>query len=408
MTASPAFGWTFLSRKDIQQAEAQLQPETEGVRDEIGFLAIHQAYADRFFPGTSVLQTRLRYALFVPWIFQQLAAAAVHEPAVRRLQEEERRLAGRLKAAKEDGVIGGRVYPNPASAPPSLVYWTALQTWKLLVPRLDGSSPSRIAALRSIDATRRHTRRTDDDQQALEPDRYLFVSTPAPPTTWERRDEPLSFRLSIEEQRFLRSRIGAVHRPDRDQEPSLLARLADVSVDLRPLEQPWLGSITALASAEDRAALARARQAAHLAAIGRAVYAALVEDWCARIDRKATPDLHRHHLEHIVAEHRHDAVRLDLNGVMADAVQLSVDPIVEVLRLTQRWLLSTEPFTTLADAYRAAEWRRKGLRRSRLGATVVNRERRSEWVADAYPLASPLHYRWPHVRRLLTDLRGGV
>jgi hypothetical protein len=61
----PVFGWTLLSPEAIRKAEAQLREDAEGVRDEIGFLFLHQAYADRFFPGTSVQQTRLRYALFV-------------------------------------------------------------------------------------------------------------------------------------------------------------------------------------------------------------------------------------------------------------------------------------------------------------------------------------------------------
>ena len=41
--------------------------DSAGVRDEVGVLSLHTAYANRFFLGTSVQQTRLRYALFVPW-----------------------------------------------------------------------------------------------------------------------------------------------------------------------------------------------------------------------------------------------------------------------------------------------------------------------------------------------------
>jgi len=45
-----SFGWTYLSRDALRQAEAQLVGEAAGVRDEIGFLIIHQRYADQFFP----------------------------------------------------------------------------------------------------------------------------------------------------------------------------------------------------------------------------------------------------------------------------------------------------------------------------------------------------------------------
>ena len=69
----PALGWTYLSREALARAKAQMDEESMGVRDEIGFLTIHQGYADRFFPGTSVLHTRARYAVFVPWLFEDLA-----------------------------------------------------------------------------------------------------------------------------------------------------------------------------------------------------------------------------------------------------------------------------------------------------------------------------------------------
>ena len=66
----PALGWSYLSREALARAKAQMDEESMGVRDEIGFLTVHQRYADRFFPGISVLHTRARYAVFVPWLFE--------------------------------------------------------------------------------------------------------------------------------------------------------------------------------------------------------------------------------------------------------------------------------------------------------------------------------------------------
>ena len=77
-----------------------MDEELMGVRDEIGFLTIHQGYADRFFPGTSVLHTRARYAVFVPWLFEDLAGLT-GPAAARALRERERELAGRLRDAGE-------------------------------------------------------------------------------------------------------------------------------------------------------------------------------------------------------------------------------------------------------------------------------------------------------------------
>ena len=66
-TLVPRMGWAALSRSRLNRAEAQLVKDAQGVRDEVGVLALHTGYANRFFPGTSTQQTRLRYALFVPW-----------------------------------------------------------------------------------------------------------------------------------------------------------------------------------------------------------------------------------------------------------------------------------------------------------------------------------------------------
>ena len=63
-----------LSRDEMRQVERSLANSEQDTRDEIGFLLIHQGLADRFFPGTSVLHTRIRYALFVPWLYQRAAS----------------------------------------------------------------------------------------------------------------------------------------------------------------------------------------------------------------------------------------------------------------------------------------------------------------------------------------------
>ncbi len=148
----------------LAKAKAQMDEESMGVRDEIGFLTIHQRYADRFFPGTSVLHTRARYALFVPWHFGDLAGLT--GPAAQRaLQERERVLAGRLRDAGEAQVIGSRIFPKPSSQPPSTVYWNALASWGILRPRPDGRTVSRAQAHRLLKAA---GGATDDDKQNAE------------------------------------------------------------------------------------------------------------------------------------------------------------------------------------------------------------------------------------------------
>ena len=46
--------------------------EERDTRDELGLGGIRDSFADHFFPGTSTIQTRLRYLFFIPWIYQDL------------------------------------------------------------------------------------------------------------------------------------------------------------------------------------------------------------------------------------------------------------------------------------------------------------------------------------------------
>src|SRR3954463_12177954 len=101
----PLIGWTMLSREEMNRVERSLANDEQDTRDEIGFLLIHQGFADRFFPGTSVLHTRVRYALFVPWVYLQAASGRRRgsdiDTAIRRLLIQ---LAFRLKS------LGGEPY----------------------------------------------------------------------------------------------------------------------------------------------------------------------------------------------------------------------------------------------------------------------------------------------------------
>ncbi len=107
----PSLGWTLLSRDALRRAETQLRTDVQGVRDEIGFLGLHQAYVDRLFPGTSVLHTRLRYVLFVPWIYMGLIDDGVHERVTDAISEAEINLVAQLRMSGESGIIGKENYP---------------------------------------------------------------------------------------------------------------------------------------------------------------------------------------------------------------------------------------------------------------------------------------------------------
>lgn len=385
-------GWTYLSREALARAKAQMDEESMGVRDEIGFLTIHQGYADRFFPGTSVLHTRARYAMFVPWLFEDLAGLT-GPAAVRALRERERELAGRLKDARESQVIGGRVYPKPSSQPPSTVYWNALAVWGILRPRPDGRTISRAQAHRLLNSA---GAATDDDGQPLLSLEPPFAPLPERPDSWH--SGSITLQLTTAEAMFLRERLAQLRR-NGGHELSLLARL--VRTEVAAPSAMWADETRAVAGA-DQAPLVRAQQAASLAAVGRAVYDALLEHIVEADDKRESTIRHRIHLAAIVEEHGSVAAKLDVDALEADIGVLS-SRMRTVLIATKAWIASrSENPGALFDVYAAAE-ARKGPR-ARLAPTPNGRARRLEWSSDEHGLAEPLHYRWEQVSTLLNDL----
>ena len=396
-------GWTLLSREALKHAETQLRDDLQGVRDEVGFLVLHQAYADRFFPGTSVLHTRLRYALLVPWLYRKLVKKGARITAV--LVQEEIALAGRLRRSNEDGVIGGRSYPEPTSQPASMVYWTALGAWRILRSLPSGASPTRSSVHRHLARRTSDIKFHDDDHQLLEESDHAFVAVPDPPKEWDDPSAPLDFSLQDEEARFLRGRLLGVNRQDGDGAPSLLARL--VNVPLRDSSSLWDATVLRGAEPEDRDALQRAHQVAALSAVGRGVYAALVEEMREN-DGLPTEKHHRGYLKTVVAKYREGALALDVAAVRNDAPGKINEAILTVLRETQAWLHQPRAAAMdLHEIYEAAERRRKG-RRARLVYSIAGREKRQEWLTGEHPEAEPLHYRWRQVRRLLLDLQAAA
>lgn len=394
-------GWIQLSRSAVASAEQALKADSLGVRDEVGFLALHQAFSDRFFPGTSVLHTRLRYVLFIPWLMERAGG----DPALLRKYELE--LTKQLKDYPKgnQGVIGATVWPVEPSQTPSMAYWSALNRWGVLRPRADGASASRRQTLKRIEAMHQQSagrRHEVDGEQLFEHEPSPFAQLPAAPPELLKAGETLDFRLSKDERAFMRRQLLGLRRSPECPEQSLLARLVEERLPVADIDTPWADSILAVASEEDRRALLLAKNMSALAGIGRAVYAALVEQLKAN-GSTDYPVRHRDHLDEMVTVHGKAARALDIDQLKALIPGLSTQ-LLEVLNATQQWLNSkTSAFTELEHIYVTAELLRKGAR-ARLASSLAGQKRRAEWESDEHPLAESLHYRWRNVRTLLTDL----
>ena len=397
----PMLGWTMLSREEMRQVERSLADSDQDTRDEIGFLLIHQGFADRFFPGTSVLHTRIRYALFVPWLYQRAAfdgrRGSDLDARIRLLLVE---LAIRLKqlGGEPQDVIGGDKLGQLTSQPPDRAYWSALRVWGLLLPAVD----SRSEALRRLQAAARPSALDDNGGRLDDEATEVFAGLPQRPKGWDNPQTPLHFKMPHHEREFLRGKLLLLTRPI-DNAPSLLAQLVKAGDSFQDNSTQLPNELDTRADAADKLALSVARDAAALAAIGRAVYGALVEQLLAR-DGGPDNRMFREQLHTHFAQYGEAASNCDLD--VAEKLLPGLPSHVKtVLHETQAYVRSERPedFTSLHGCYQTAEVRRKSSRRARLLDTEHASQRRAEWDPQRHK-TPPLHYRWKVVRKMLADL----
>ena len=104
-----AVGWIVGSLQERDAALELLRGEGEAEpRDELGIGLLRDAIAEAFFPGVTTLQTRAKYFLLVPSMYQEIENTRSRVPAARRIRELEVELLERLRGTGERGIIGSQ------------------------------------------------------------------------------------------------------------------------------------------------------------------------------------------------------------------------------------------------------------------------------------------------------------
>ena len=217
---------------------------------------VRDTIADILFPGTSTLQTRARYFLFVPWILQ-----IVQRSSSRDKQRLERDLQMQLcnglleTEGTGQGVIGGRAGAMLRRWPSS-IYWVGMAKWG--IRRDPGFSRSELVARDSKRTQGGFERALDesiagagDENPESAPNNWADL--PAPP---DRFPERVSFTLTAEESSFLRERVVLAHPW------SYLAHVLEIGTGdaLRSADFPWDCNASATTVPTTRALLEDARR----------------------------------------------------------------------------------------------------------------------------------------------------
>jgi Family of unknown function (DUF6361) len=228
---SSVLAWLDFSDDEQRRAGELLRFFSEReARDELGIGTIRDAFSDALFPGTSVIQTRARYFLFVPWLFQEAQRRGYAGPdLLSRVGRYERRLVEALRRGgwgeTGQGLIG-RVAGAQVKNLPSAIYWTGLQRFGIL----------RVPATREQVATT-GTRAASFEEALTEladrPGHLWDPNLPGPPDGFFQMAEA-SFELSPEEAEWLAERIEAT------TEGTLLAWLAASQAEMTAdSTAPW-------------------------------------------------------------------------------------------------------------------------------------------------------------------------
>jgi hypothetical protein len=124
---SSSVGWLDLDAAASERVAALLRSlEEPGTLDPLGLGSIRDVFSGVLSPGTSTIQTRLRYFVFLPWIFGSLERDRV-APAdfPNRLRDREARLIDCLRPLGPDNGVIGYNSGRDLKRLPSAIYWVA-------------------------------------------------------------------------------------------------------------------------------------------------------------------------------------------------------------------------------------------------------------------------------------------
>jgi hypothetical protein len=202
-----SFSWLDYAEADRRAAMdvIDLFREQETV-DELGIGSVRDTFSDLLFPSTSAIQTRARYFLIIPWIYQRLEKSKVESALVAdRARSAELALIDALlesEDAEQGGIIGARA-KRSLKRLPSMVYWQGLG--RLGIRRFPGG---RDQYHRSLDAYYARTSGTitNDDGEVIEygKTRNWDNRMPSAPAGFPRT---CSLSLTSDEAKYLRDRI---------------------------------------------------------------------------------------------------------------------------------------------------------------------------------------------------------
>ncbi len=399
-----AFGWLDHSEQQRRQMlEIVNLFREKGTLDELGIGVIRDGFADHFFPGTSTLQTRARYLLFIPWLFLRLEEERV--PSVqfdRRARHAQADLVRALLAGGEsEGVIGSTAR-EALLRPPSELYWTALRVMAIL--RFGGSFGSYVASLDGSYKADRTLLRSDDGELLDASPSAWHAALPPPPDLMTE----VTFELTRQEADYLRERIVT------EQRGTLLAVFAMGSARIDKVNAPWEHPAVESLAPDLRRDLDAGELFSLVIRGAYLLYNVMLADAsvvAGMTARERLPALYRDMLadwSDEVTAHEARTARWDLTDVWDVMARRGRLIPLRTRRFVEQWLdIALNRRADLAENGAARQLIHERERSLKRGLARLDHRRPLENWGEASSTGR-LDYRWENVRRILWDIQRGT
>lgn len=254
-------------------------------RDELGLGSIRDTISDALFPGTTTIQTRLRYMLFIPWMYRALEGKHVKSARIGiRARDYELGLIQALMQYADDGDWGiiGSSAGNLLKRLPGSIYWAGLWEWG--IRQYPGSQQQYHQELDHIYRRRRLYRSQRDTSEELGDDigslweANAYTWHPGLPDAPEEFPEVVSLHLTPGEAGYIQERIQQTHPDSLMAWLMLHPRRVDVSY-------PWLHPDLSAFSENNRNQLKHAELFSMVMHGASILYNVLLAEICGREDR---------------------------------------------------------------------------------------------------------------------------
>lgn len=372
--------------------------QEQDTRDELGIGAVRDALADLFFPGTSTIQTRARYFLFIPWIYLDLESRKTPSAEMsRRASVAEKRLINVLAHSDDTQGVIGIAAREKLRRLPSNIYWQGLAAWGIRT--FPGSLDQYHREADLFYATSRTGSGPEGDESVAAVKRNWHSGLPAPPAGFPTE---ASLRLLRREAEYLRERVAMAHPR------TLLAFLLDEESGAADVAFPWEHPNFSAFRPHHQNQLAHARHFSEVM-LGAALLYNLMLSEAAKQDAWASDYRGRMtSWAQTISGHYgalHQWRREEFWDLVVATRGAPVSPATR--RFIDSWIDLTLTASELADSPQArvmiAE-RERTLKRSQ--ARLSNKRALERWKGAAG--SAQLNFRWPIAWQMIADIRHGL